>query len=428
MLSSGLGDRVSTGLGWTDAGLPAQELALARSRAAASGWTHDTLDEAHLTEADFNEWVALAQHPIAHPLVALECWRQLCRGDGPLVVHRLRNTGLTVALVPLIRSGRILRCWSAPHHTEVGRVCFAFRGDGREALGVLLDDLLGSGGEMLDVKGVTVGWPTYQALRHAGEQRGLRIVEDVVANVPFKRLDRGWDGFWNSIHAKTRREFGRRERQLEKVGRLEFAEVRGGADLQAVFRECIDVEASGYKGQARTALQFRGRERLFWQRFVGLAARWGILALFTLRLDGRLISFDLCARHNGVLYEFKHGTDVRAGPYSPGSVLHLKLFRREIETAGCQLYDFAGQTYEWKRRWTKDEVPLVRLRVYARTWRGWLAYAAGPGWRRAAKRIPGLVGLVKWLRGGRRRARAADENEASAQGGPVLPEDSTTGD
>lgn len=371
----------------------------------STAWSWETADGDDVPERLLRDWSTLASHPIAQPFVPLQCWKHFREDGWRFQVHSLYRNGNLVAVVPLAEGGRVFRRWRAPCHREIGRVNFAFTGDPEEVLGMILDRCLGPDGDVFEVPCVTADSPTYSGLRQAAEQRRLRYVEDLSAEIPVVNLTAGWDAFWRAISPRTRREFGRRERQMEKAGILEFHEVHSADVLEQVFSECLEIEASGYKGERGTALLQRETEREFWWSFITHAAAAGCLALYTLRLDGRLVSFDLCLKHNSVIFEMKHGTDVRLRPFSPGSVLHLKLFRREIEAGKCTLYDFAGEAYEWKTRWTKERKRMFGLRIYSPCLRGRAAFTVGPGIRRAIKRVPGTYGLVAAVRQLRRRYR-----------------------
>lgn len=361
-------------------------------------WSLRTIGSEQLSEEDLKKWNAIAGHPVAQPFVLLLCWQHLCCKEDPLFVHCIDLNGHSVAMIPLSKHGHFFRRYRVPSHPEVGRVNFAIAGEPSEVMKVLLEHCLGSVVDVLEVPCLMQDSLTYAGLRLAAHQLNLRVIEDLTAEVPVKNLQGGWNAFWYSIGGNTRRKFAQQYRRLERIGRLEFDEVRGGDDLKEILFECFEVEATGYKGQLRTAIIYKDTERTFWLDFAHAAARAGSLSLYTLRLDGRLISYELCLKHSGIIFAMKHGTDARLKSQAPGTALHLEIFRREIDEGGYKLYDFAGTKYEWKRRWTKDVTPMFHLRVYSCTWRGYLAFLLGPWFRRKIKQIPGMFALVSEMR------------------------------
>ena len=89
------------------------------------------------------------------------------------------------------------------------------------------------------------------------------------------------------------------------------------------------------------------------------------LALQTLRTNGRLAAFQLDLVSGGVEYVLKIGYEPELGNLSPGALL----MRRTIEKAaasGLQIVDLLGDDMPWKRDWTKDMRPHVRLLAFGK--------------------------------------------------------------
>ena len=369
----------------------------------AGALTTDILDVERLSPAFLAEWAAAADHPINQPFVVLDCWRELCRADGALQVIAVRRGGELVGVAPLARGGGPVRRWIAPSHAEVGRVNFVVRDDPAEVVGAALAAVMQAGADVIEVPTVTTDSRTYVGLQAAAARLGLAWIEDPICDVPYKRLEGGWDAVWKSINGDTRRKFGQQERRLQKLGELTYAEHREAENLDALLAECFEIEASGYKGDQRTAIKYREAEGRFWRRFIPDALQAGTLSIYTLRLSGRLISYEISLKHAGVIYAMKHGTDVRVEAQAPGNALHLNIFRQEAAAGTFPFYDFAGEMTEWKRRWSKDVLSMVGIRLYASGPRGRMAYWTGPGFRRGVKHVPGAMTVVSSLRDFRKK-------------------------
>lgn len=373
------------------------------SGSSGSGFAVEVMDARQLDANFVAEWAGIADHPMAQPFVMLNCWRELCRHDGELMIITVRRGGALVGVVPLAQSSGLVRRWIAPSHAEVGRVAFAMREEPRAVLRAVFQAIRRRGCDVIEIPTVTTDSPTYAGLREAAHSTGMTFVEDLTCDVPFKSLTGGWDEFWKSINGDTRRKFGQQERRLQKLGALDYGVWHGGEGLSSLLDECFEIEASGYKGAQGTAIKFREAEGRFWRAFTADAATAGVLWIYTLRLDGRLISYEISIKHGGVLYAMKHGTDVRVEAQAPGNALHLNIFKEEVAAGACHTYDFAGEMSEWKRRWTKDTWPMMGVRLYAPTLRGRAALLGGPVLRRGLKAVPGMQFLVERVRGVRRR-------------------------
>lgn len=383
----------------------AGEQAFGLSNASSDGFTVEASGAEELNAAFMTEWAAIADHPMSLPFVMVNCWRELTRHDGELVIFAVRRGATLVGVVPLARSGGAIRRWIAPSHAEVGRVVFAMREEPGAVLRAVFAEMSRRGCDVIEMPTVTTDSPTYAGVRDAGQASGMTFVEDLTCEVPFKSLSGGWDEFWKSINGDTRRKFGQQERRLQKLGVLAFAIWHGGDGLSALLDECFEIEASGYKGAQGTAIKFREAEGRFWRAFTTDANAAGVLWIYTLRLDGRLISYEISIKQGGVLYAMKHGTDVRVEAQAPGNALHLNLFKQEVAAGDCHTYDFAGEMTEWKRRWSKETWPMMGVRLFAPTMRGRAAYATGPVLRRCLKRLPGAMNAVAWLRGEKKKAK-----------------------
>jgi CelD/BcsL family acetyltransferase involved in cellulose biosynthesis len=131
------------------------------------------------------------------------------------------------------------------------------------------------------------------------------------------------------------------------------------------------------------------------------------LALYTLRLDSRLIAFEYCLRDQGQIALLKISFDPGMARYSPGHVLRLKVLKRECDLGEVSTYSM-GPESEWKHHWATRVEPMARLRVYRAGLPGAVGYAAGPGVVRLLARSPRMRSLAQRIhavREARRRRR-----------------------
>jgi CelD/BcsL family acetyltransferase involved in cellulose biosynthesis len=87
-----------------------------------------------------------------------------------------------------------------------------------------------------------------------------------------------------------------------------------------------------------------------------------------MRLDGRVIAFQIYLRYGRMVSEIRHDFDVAFGSYSPGKVLQMAVIRDLYGRDGVWEYDMGGNAYGYKLRWTSLIRPHIDL------------WAAGNGW------------------------------------------------
>ena len=156
----------------------------------------------------------------------------------------------------------------------------------------------------------------------------------------------------------------RRARQLESLGPMSLDVTVGGPELQARLTEGFGVEASGWKGQAGTAITSGTRTEHFYRRLAEVAADLGWLRLFTLRVDGRPVAFAYHVLYANRLHLLKTGyvEDLGAG-HAPGLVLTTRVLEW-CSANGVAGYEFLGAAERWKTAWTDTVRPHESIVVY----------------------------------------------------------------
>ena len=136
-------------------------------------------------------------------------------------------------------------------------------------------------------------------------------------------------------------------RQLTRLGRLEFEVITGGAGLRDVLAECFALETLGWKGQRGAPISSRPDTLQFYTEVAHWAAARGILRLFFCRLDGRMLTFELCLEDNNRLYDIKGGMDPVGKPFSAG-VLSIQIAWRANANLACpKFFQPARSAKEW---------------------------------------------------------------------------------
>ena len=160
----------------------------------------------------------------------------------------------------------------------------------------------------------------------------------------------------------------------------------GGKGLSPLLEESFRVEASGWKGERGTAVICSPRTRRFYEGIAAWASRLGILRLAALRLDGRLIAFNLGLEAEGRHYLLKLGHDAALDPLSPGTVLTAAMVERAF-ALGLESYEFLGGQDSYKLRWSQACREAIEVQAFAGSPLGTLDWLVQTRGRAAAKRV-----------------------------------------
>lgn len=157
----------------------------------------------------------------------------------------------------------------------------------------------------------------------AATGRGFDIVHEVERPLLWADRISAEDYLAAVLPAKRRREVARCRRKLEAMGTLETRVVEAGDELLRYGGLFLDLEASGWKGRAGTALKCRPDERAFFETVVANGVDGGKVFLHSLELDGRPIAMTSNFRSGPGVWAYKTTFDETLRNYSPGVVLEV---------------------------------------------------------------------------------------------------------
>jgi CelD/BcsL family acetyltransferase involved in cellulose biosynthesis len=388
--------------GWPAA--PAGPEAGTDNEAGAAPWKWST---AHLTDLHAG-WQAAMDQLVDHanlPELASGSWwsafwEGFHPGDPQVEMQLLHQGERLLAAVPVRADGYLVRrrVGLENEHAPYWAAAVDPRALEREPqlAGALLDRLTG-GVECLELRRLPLDGQLARALKAEASARRWPVVE--LAN-PVGEVGLPLFGPWANFHNTLSKNLRRDARLLAKLpGELSFEVLESGDQLERELAVCFDLEARGWKGQAGTPVLADAAAHLFYRQLAQRASARGRLALYLLKLDGRLIAFEYTLRGGGRIECLKIGYDESLSRFSPGTGLRMLILRRAIERGEAREYRL-GRDSEWKRRWITDLARIGTLRVYAGSRRGQLAYYGGPALRSLLKRLPGVQPLVARLRRG----------------------------
>lgn len=162
-----------------------------------------------------------------------------------------------------------------------------------------------------------------------------------------------------------RSDLDRFARNLRKRHNAEFSIVQAPTDLPAELNAGFRVEASGWKGERKTAIRSSPETETFYRDVARSFHDRGQLRLSRIELPDGWAAFDLCLLTGDRLYLLKTGFDERFRNLSPGLVLRLATIERCFEL-GLEAHELLGGEAEWKRKFATAERRHVAHRYYRR--------------------------------------------------------------
>jgi CelD/BcsL family acetyltransferase involved in cellulose biosynthesis len=189
------------------------------------------------------------------------------------------------------------------------------------------------------------------------------------------------------------------ERFRRKMLRENAAEIRtilAPEHLESELESGFAVEASGWKGQAGTAIRSSKSTEQFYRDLAAAAHARDELRLSSIVLDGEVAAFDLTLLRQGRLYLLKTGFDERYRRLAPGLVLRLSVIERCFEL-GLSAHELLGDDSEWKRKFATSSRAHVTVDIYGNRPGPLSTYA----WRKARQAIGRGRAAARSLRGSR---------------------------
>lgn len=296
-------------------------------------------------------------------------WWRAFGGERELAVCVVRRDGELVAAFPLARDGRGLAGMANTHAS-------VFRPLARdaEALEEAVAAVLGSHPAALVLDGLPADDPCVPALRaQAGPAGAIPLVEPAYAS-PIVATDGDFEAWrkqskprWGAPLERFRRKM---DREYECVQTL----VEAPRDLEAELEEGFRVEASGWKGEAGTAIASSPQTLGFYREIAREFAARDALRLSRIELDGRAVAFDFCLLHRNRLYLLKTGFDEEHRRLAPGLVMRLSIIERCFEL-GLEAHELLGDASEWKLKFATERREHVSFRAHPRRPLGFARHA-----------------------------------------------------
>lgn len=244
-------------------------------------------------------------------------------------------------------------------HTPV----FSPLAEDRAALGALLDAVLAERFGELAVPALPVSDPALSAL---GERtRGDRhlFLDEPQHTSPLIELEGDFESFRRQSKPLWGTPLERLGRKMEREQAARFSLVEAPVALEEELRRGFEVEASGWKGAAGTAIVSKPQTDHFYRSIARSFHAIDGLRLSAVHFGDRLVAFDLCLLHANRLWLLKTGFDESHRRLAPGLVMRLRIVERCYEL-GLEGHELLGDDSEWKRKFATGERHHRTARLY----------------------------------------------------------------
>ncbi|WP_379547544.1 GNAT family N-acetyltransferase [Qipengyuania sp. DSG2-2] len=216
----------------------------------------------------------------------------------------------------------------------------------------------------LHLTGLPSDGPLYDALRDttARDRRPAAVVQREERAMLISDLSPE-DYFAQSMSTKKRKELRRQSRRLGEEGALEFVRQTDDAQLPEWTQQFLALEASGWKGNERSALASAPDTAAFFRDSLAGAAQAGRLERLSLNLDGAPIAMLANFLTAPGSFSFKTAYDERYARFSPGVLLqreNLDILARE-DIAWCD--SCAAPDHPMIERIWREKREVVRVSV-----------------------------------------------------------------
>jgi CelD/BcsL family acetyltransferase involved in cellulose biosynthesis len=142
--------------------------------------------------------------------------------------------------------------------------------------------------------------------------------------------------------------------------RMRHAQARHGIHMVSIahadpdaLRQFYDLESSGWKGAAGSAIASASPTRRFYDEIAGRSAQHGYFALRLLYFGDQPAAGAFGLIHNGCFYIPKVAYDESYAAYGPGHLL-VDGILHDLLQVGAKEFDFLGPSMMWKQEWTRE--------------------------------------------------------------------------
>ena len=240
----------------------------------------------------------------------------------------------------------------------------------RETLHVLLDWIVSKEGcPLVEMPMIHGEGPWHQALVDVlNERRMLSFVDEIYTRALIRRGPDAESYCAAALDKERLRNWRRQRRRLSEQGKFETRVLQPDDDPERWIEQFLRLEASGWKGQEKTALGMIESSEAIFRASARNGFALGKLQMLGLFLDEKPIALKCNYLTGAGGFTFKIAYDENYARYSPGVLLELDNIEQMHRRPGlewldsCAVPDHAMMNRIWKERRTIQSVTLATSR------------------------------------------------------------------
>lgn len=195
------------------------------------------------------------------------------------------------------------------------------------------------------------------------ESRNLRTLDYVrTGRIP---INKSFDEYWAARSRNVIRQTGRRLRRLQENGiepRLEA--ITDPDEIRHGVAEFGDLESTGWKGKAGTAVHSSNPQGVFYARVMEEFGRHGRGAVYRYRVNDATVAMELCIDDGETLPMLKTTYDESYRFYGPGFLMRCEILRGAFAKKGFRRVEFLGRLQPWQEKWCDEFRTIYHVNYY----------------------------------------------------------------
>lgn len=242
------------------------------------------------------------------------------------------------------------------------------------------------------------------------QRHRIRTVSMPMGRNLFVALNGTWEEYYRTRSRRLKKALNLAASRLARVGevRIDWLEPNSEDEdsVRAALAEVIDISARSWKRSTGNSLGEAGPQA-FIRALTDGAWRRGWLSVWTIRVDGRPLAMEYQLVWERSVHALRADFAEERDDLSPGSHLFRELLQALFGRRLARYYLGPGEN-EYKKRWSDEGEPIVRIRAYNRTLHGTLAYWRDEVVKPRARNVRDRLRRPRW--GGDGAAAAGPES------------------
>ncbi|MCP4746135.1 MAG: GNAT family N-acetyltransferase [Desulfobacteraceae bacterium] len=206
----------------------------------------------------------------------------------------------------------------------------------------------------------------YDELKCICNRRNYSLVSRKSLCSPILKIESDWDSFYSGKSQRFKKKIRYDLNRLKKQGCIEIQMHESLEQIEKVLDDIFRVGLRSWQGKKGKSIGSTKQNRLFFSKLPrALNENENGILIWTLSLDGKIISYEYHVKQKDYVYALRGEYDTRHQPVGPGVVLDSEIVRNLFNNR-VRRYNMCGDPYPYKLRWTSDILPHKDIIIFNR--------------------------------------------------------------